>query len=108
MIRIGSSARLFGSISFRSSTGQLGSRRCFFSKPSETLLLHTDGNVREVLYTGPMNSLMSRIKLASVLSAGGASISTPLALYYFGSDSWSMPLSLFAVAMGKLPLAIAP
>lgn len=86
-----------------SSVGASGIRRSFFSRPSNTLLLHSDGSVRQVLYTGPMNALMSRIKLASVLGAGGGCLGAPLALYYFGSEHWSLPSSAFAVALGTHP-----
>ena len=83
--------------------GASGTRRPFFSRPANTLLLHSDGSVRQVLYTGPMNALMSRIKLASVLGAGGGCLGAPLALYYFGSVHWSLPSSAFAVALGTNP-----
>ncbi|PJF16853.1 hypothetical protein PSACC_03347 [Paramicrosporidium saccamoebae] len=44
----------------------------------QPVLVDTDGTHRQVLYTGPMNSLVSRAKVTSLISAGTSILAAPL------------------------------
>src|SRR4051812_38680973 len=75
-------------------------QRLFFTQTAPRIVVGTDGSAREPLYTGAMNSLVSRIRRTGLVGAGAGIIGAPLLLHYIGSDAWSWASNLFFVGGG--------
>lgn len=70
--------------------------------PQSPVVVDADGIQREVLYKGPVNSLVWRTKVASLVSAGTSIVLAPLSLRYLGSDAWTFTSNLFFCSGGTL------
>lgn len=50
---------------------------------------------RQLIYTGPCNAFIQRLKIASVGSTVATVVGSPVLLHYLGSSSWSFGTNLF-------------
>lgn len=80
---------------------RLSLQRALSSFPARAIVAGLDGSRREMLYQGPMNSFVSRLRNASVLGAGASILAAPLALHYFGGGSWPWASNAFFLVGGE-------
>lgn len=71
-----------------------GNRRIFSTSPRvmstfRTSIVDSQGSKSVLLYTGPLNGLIFKLKRASLASGAFTLLGAPLGLYYLGPESWS-------------------
>lgn len=83
-----------------------GEGRRYSSPEAEAKVMIADlTRSREVVYTGPVNSMVRRLQVSLSATAAGTLVGSPVLLHYLTSSSWGFGSQLF-FALGGTRIAL--
>lgn len=85
---------------------QVGNPKMFFvgsrvMSTFRTSIVDSQGRISVILYTGPLNGLIFKLKRVSLASGALTLLGAPLGLYYLGPESWSWVSNTFFLIGGS-------